>query len=228
MDHLCHKCGQSIEDGKAFCPQCGAPQIRVAVAEPVGSHIAGNVAPNDTPVFSIDTAGGPVIPSAPALLSGIEWSRALRRCAVAALISVVIMSLRLMAPLLAVLGAGCLAVILYRHRNPNWRASARSGAQLGAVTALLSSGVLAIFSAIMFAILQSGGELRQQLLDGLQQLVARSNDPQIQAFLDLIKNPAGLAAKLILNTLGFFLVSVAAGSIAGALTAAFLGRRNRQ
>jgi hypothetical protein len=25
MDHPCHKCGHTIEDGKAFCSQCGSP-----------------------------------------------------------------------------------------------------------------------------------------------------------------------------------------------------------
>ena len=34
MDHPCYKCGHSIEDGKPFCSQCGAPQIRVAMPEP--------------------------------------------------------------------------------------------------------------------------------------------------------------------------------------------------
>ncbi len=34
MDHPCHKCGQSAEDGVPFCSHCGAPQIRVAMAEP--------------------------------------------------------------------------------------------------------------------------------------------------------------------------------------------------
>jgi hypothetical protein len=137
------------------------------------------------------------------------------------------MSLRLMVPLLAVLGAGCLAVILYRYRNPIWRADARSGAQLGAVTALFSAGAVAVLSAIAFAILQAGGEIRQQALDALQQVATRFNDPQMQATLDMLKKPEGLAPKLIVFMVAFFLISVAAGSIAGALTGAFLGRRNR-
>jgi hypothetical protein len=137
------------------------------------------------------------------------------------------MTLRLMVPPLAMLGAGCLAVILYQRRNPTWRVDARRGAQLGAVTAFFSSGVLAIFSAIVFALLQSGGQVRQQALDALQQVASRSNDPQMQATLDLLKKPEGLAAKLILATVGFFLISIAAGSIGGALTGAFFGRRKR-
>src|SRR5437660_9980738 len=33
MEHPCHKCGQAVEDGIPFCSHCGAPQIRVAVAD---------------------------------------------------------------------------------------------------------------------------------------------------------------------------------------------------
>jgi hypothetical protein len=227
MDHLCYKCGHSIEDGKPFCLECGAPQIRVAMPEPAAAPVAGNVPLNDPPVFSLDP---PIVSeplSVPALSTGIEWPPALRPCAIAALISIAVMTLRLMVPPLAMLGAGCLAVILYQRRNPTWRVDARRGAQLGAVTAFFSSGVLAIFSAIVFALLQSGGQVRQQALDALQQVASRSNDPQMQATLDLLKKPEGLAAKLILATVGFFVISIAAGSIGGALTGAFFGRRKR-
>jgi hypothetical protein len=228
MGHLCYKCGHDLEDGRPFCLECGAPQIRVAMPEPVA--VAGNVSSDvlsAPPVFSLDPPRAPVPLSAAALSGGIDWPRALRVCAIAALISIVVMTLRLMVPLLATLGAGCLAVVFYRRRNPAWRGGARSGAQLGAVTALFSSGVLAIFSGIVFALLQAGGQTRQQLLDALQQVASRSNDAQMQAALDLLKQPEGLAAKLIIGMVGLFLVSVAAGSLAGALTGAFLGRRNR-
>jgi hypothetical protein len=228
MDHPCYKCGHSIEDGKPFCPQCGSPQIRVTMPEPAAQSVEGNVSSIEASPFSLGSTAVANALNVPTSSTGIRWPRALRVCAVAALISVVVMSLRLLVPLLAVFGAGCLTVILYRSRNPIWKANARTGAQLGAVTALFSSGVVAIFSAIVFAALQAGGQFRQQLLDSLQQAVARSNDPQMQAGLDFLKQPEGLAAKLILAMAGFVLVSVAAGSIAGALTGAFMGRRKRQ
>ena len=45
MDHPCYKCGHSVEDGKPFCLECGAPQIRVAMPEPA-APVAGNVSSN--------------------------------------------------------------------------------------------------------------------------------------------------------------------------------------
>jgi len=49
----------------------------------------------------------------------------------------------------------------------------------------------------------------------------------VQAALDLLKNPDGLGTKLVLALIGFLLISVAAGSLAGALTGTFIGRRRR-
>jgi hypothetical protein len=227
MDHPCHKCGNSSEDGKPFCSQCGAPQIRVAMPEPLVPSGAGDVLAADLPVFSLDPPTVPVPPSARELSTGIEWSRAIRPCAIAALISIGVRSLRLTVPPLATLGAGCLAVILYHRRNPAWRVSARSGAQIGAATGLLSAAVIAVFLAILLAMLQAGGQVRQQMIEALQQVASRSHDPQVQATLDILRTPEGLAAKLILGMVGLLLISVGVGSIAGALTGAFLGRRNR-
>ncbi|HXO35511.1 MAG TPA: hypothetical protein VN901_24495 [Candidatus Acidoferrales bacterium] len=224
MDHPCYQCGHIVEDGKPFCAQCGAPQIRVAMPEALTQAAAGNVSSRDLPVFSLDPpiTTGTLNPYA--LTGGIEWRGGFRACAIAAFISIVVMSLRLVPPLLAVPAAGSLAVILYHRRHP--RVRARSGAQLGALTSVLSSAVFAIFFAIFLAVLEAGGQVRQQMIEALQQVASRSNDPQVQATLDLLVKPENVQ-KLMLGMVGFVLISIAAGSIAGALTGAFLGRRNR-
>ena len=227
MDHPCHKCGQIVEDGKAFCSQCGAPQIRVVMPESLAPAVAGNALSNDLPAFSLDPPSGPVTLRAESLSTGIAWPQALRACAAAALIAALVMAFGLMVPLLAVLGAGFLAVTLYHHRNPAWNVNARSGAQLGAVCGLLFFGISAILESLAVALFHTGGQVRQKMLEALQQAASRSSDPQVQAAFDRLKTPEGLAAMLILGLVVLFLVSIAAGSIAGALTGAVLGRRNR-
>lgn len=177
-------------------------------------------------MFSSDAPGVPGVLSPSALSTGIEWSKALRACGIAALISIVVMSLRFMPPFLAAFGAGVLAVILYYRRNPAWRVNARSGAQIGAVTGSMTSAVFAIFFAIFMALLQASGEVRQETIDALHQAASRANDPQIQATLEFFLKPENMP-KLIVGMVGFIFVSIAAGSLAGALTGAFLGRRNR-
>lgn len=157
----------------------------------------------------------------------MEWSAALRACAVAALIAALVMSLGLMVPLLAALGAGFLAVTLYHYRNPAWSVNARSGAQLGAVCGVLFFGIAAIFETLAVALFHAGGEVRGKMLEALQQAASRSNDPQVQAVLERLKTPEGIALMLGFALVVLFLVSIAAGSLAGALTGAFLGRRKR-
>jgi predicted nucleic acid-binding Zn-ribbon protein len=227
MDHPCYKCGHSIADGKAFCPQCGAPQIRVAVAEAPVPPLAGNVSENDRPALALDPPGIQGSVGLPVLSAGIEWSRAIRVCAVAALISALVLALRLTVPLLAGFGAGFLAVALYHQRNPAWRVTARSGAQLGAACGFLFFVMAAIFVSLAVAVLHKGGQVRQTVMEAIQQAAAHSSDPQVQATLDRLKTPEGLAATLILMLIFLLVVSIAASTIAGALTGAFLGRRNR-
>ena len=70
-------------------------------------------------------------------------------------------------------------------------------------------------------------QVRQQMTAALQELASRSTDPQIQAALELLKRPEDLASKLLSSILLIAVISIAAGSLAGALTGAFLGRRNR-
>jgi hypothetical protein len=225
MDHPCYKCGQSIEDGKAFCSQCGAPQIRVAVAEDAMPVDAGTVSSGSLPVFSKEQAStGLLRPRS--LRYGIAWSLGIRVCALAALISIALMSFRLVPPLLALFGSGIVAVTFYNRRNPGPKLNARSGAQLGAAAGLIISIISAVFFAIFMAVFQAGGDIRRDLLDQLQQFASRSNDPQVQATLDLIKTPEGIL-KVIVGMLGFFVISIIASSLAGALTGFFFARRGR-
>lgn len=223
MDHPCYKCGHSVEDGRPFCSQCGAPQIRVAMPEGVTPAAAESVLSSPLPIFASESVSVDSIMLSP----GIVWPRALRACLVAALVAILVTSLRLVAPLLAVFCTGSFAVVFYRTRNPSWRANASSGAQLGAISGLLFSAILAIFATLIVVILQAGGDVRQQMIEALQQVASRSTDPQIQSALDVLKRPEGLGAKLTQGVAILSVLSIALGSLAGALTGLFLGRRNR-
>jgi hypothetical protein len=226
MDHPCHQCGRSIEDGKPFCAQCGAPQIRVIVPEPLVHAGAGHVSlPHDLAAFSLDAPPDRSPLSVSALSAGIDWPHALRACSVAALISALVMALGLMVPLLAGLGAGFLGVTLYHRRSPAWSVTARSGAQLGALCGLLFFGMAAVFEALAMVLFHTSGQLRQKMLEALQQAASRTTDPQVQAAFERLKTPEGLAAMLVLGLIFLFVVSIAAGSLGGALTGAFLGRK---
>ncbi|MGD0986558.1 MAG: hypothetical protein ABR874_02025 [Candidatus Sulfotelmatobacter sp.] len=152
---------------------------------------------------------------------------AIRSCAIAALIAALLMAFGLMVPLLAVLGAAFLAVNLYHRKNPAWLVNARSGAQLGAACGILFFAIAAVVESAAVTVFHTGGELRKKMLEALEQAAARSNDPQVQAAFDRLKTPEGIALMLVFGLIFLFLLSIAAGSLAGALTGAFLGRRKR-
>jgi hypothetical protein len=226
MDHSCYKCGHSVDDGKPFCAECGAPQIRVATPEVLVPAAGGSVPSDKLREFSLDSPPVSGTLNLPSLSSEVEWGRALRASAIAAAISVVVMSLQLLFPLLAVLGAGSLAVALYYRRDSLRLLSTRAGAQVGAVTGVFISAVMGVCFAILLAVLRSEGPLHDEVIERLQQTATGSNGPQMQAMLDLLKAPEGLG-KIIVAMIGFFLLTIAASSLAGALTGAFLGRRKR-
>jgi hypothetical protein len=158
---------------------------------------------------------------------GIDWPRALRACAVAALISALVSALGLMSPLLAALGAGFLGVNLYHRRGLTFGLTARSGAQLGALCGLFFFGMAAVFQTFSIALFHGGGQLRQEMLEALQQAASRSSDPQVLAAFEQLKTPQGLAAMLILVMIALLVLSIIAGVVAGAITGAVLARRDR-
>jgi zinc-ribbon domain len=223
MDHPCHKCGNSIEDGKPFCSQCGAPQIRVAVPE-----VLTEATPEgDGSMRALDRDAGPnasVIPVGSLPLVG--ESHALRPCALAAVVAIGLTALGLN-PFVAALGAGFLAVAFYRRGGPGISVRSGSGAKLGAVSGILFFAMSTILELLAVALLHKGAEIRSQMLDKVQQAAARYPGPEVQPFLDFVKTPDGFAIMMVASVIFGLLAFVVLGSCGGALGAALLGRRDR-
>ena len=158
-----------MEEGIAFCPQCNAPQIRVAVAEPLAHSVT---APDQ------DAA----LPSYPYLMIGpaarIDWSKALPATALAGLIAAVLMMTPLAAFGLGMLIGGILSVVFYRRRNPVTNVTPRMGSRLG-----MASGAIggAIFTVLLFAAtaaLHGWEQIREKVIEVVAQTAARNPDPQ--------------------------------------------------
>ena len=218
MEEPCYKCGQVLEEGRVFCPHCRAPQIRVAVAAPVAVISA------DIPVQPGQLTASQTVP---VLAIPMRWDQAAQPCAVAAFIAALGMVLRLIVPVIAVIGAGFLAVALYRRRNPEIAVSARTGARLGAICGFFCAGMTAILGALRVAILHEGGKIRTVLLDALQQQSGRYSDPEFQASLDFFRSPTGLVLMLMFFFIAALIILILLGMLGGALGGASLGRRDR-
>ena len=220
MEHPCHSCHQAVEDGVPFCQRCGAPQIRVATVEPLlASESAADEGQSPDAFPTIQQGSQPASP--------IAWQNALPACALAAAIAAVLMALGLMVPFLAVVGAGFLAVGLYRRRNPGVLIQPGAGARLGAVSGLLCFGMSAILEALA-PIFHKGAALRDKMLEAIQQAASRTTDPQAVAMLDYLKAPAGMAVMTVFVLIFAFIAFVVLSSLGGALGGILLSRAHRR
>lgn len=218
MEQPCYKCGQAVEEGVPFCPHCGAPQIRVAIAEPVSVPAAGDAALHSAKVENARVAPGAALP--------LQWPHALTACAGAALLAALSMVLGLTFPA-AVLGAGFLAVALYSRRNPGAMRAAR-GAQLGAISGVFCFGITAVFLAVAATAPDIRTKIRSQIIEGAEKWAAsRPADPQVQAALEQLKTPEGLVMMLVIGGVVFSVLFVVLASLGGALGGAILGRRDK-
>jgi hypothetical protein len=217
MDQPCYKCGQTVEEGRVFCPHCRAPQIRVIVAEPVPAVPAATVA--QAQLTSSETV--------PLLAVPMRWNQAAQPCALAALIAALSIIFQLIVWVIAAIGAGFLAVALYRRRNPEIAIHARTGARLGAICGFFCFGMTAILEAVRVLILRQGGKIRADFLDALQQQSTRYPDPQLQPALDFLRSPAGLLFILVFVLVVGLIIFVLLGMLGGALGGAGLSRRDR-
>lgn len=221
MDHPCHKCGHDIEDGKAFCSQCGAPQIRVILPEPAipsGATVSNSVA----------VAENPLELRYPALPNPLPAARllAFQPCAIAAGVAILLILLGLN-PFVTALGAGFLAVALSRRRSQAITTSTATGAKLGALTGLFLFAISTILELLAIVVLHKGAEVRAMAMDKVQQAVTRYPGPEAKSFLEFANSSDGFTFLLIASLLFALLAFIALGGIGGAIGATILGRKNR-
>jgi hypothetical protein len=222
MDHSCHKCGHSIEDGKPFCSQCGAPQIRVTLPEPPAALVLAG----DGTVAAGEVEVGAVLPGIAVNSLPESWSRDMKPCSLAAALALVLTFLGLN-PFVAALGTGVLAVALSRRRSSGTVIRPAAGARLGAIGGLVLFGMSTIFETLAVAVLHRGAELRSEMMDKIQQAAARYPGPQVQPFLDFARSPGGFAFMMVASVIFGLVAFIALGSLGGALCARFMGRRGR-
>ena len=221
MEQSCYKCRQAVEEGTAFCPHCSAPQIRVVIAEP-----AAPLAYAAAGAESQDSTALPASQIVPVLALPMQWSHALRPCALAALVASLLMSLGLN-PFVAMFSVGFLAVVFYRQSQRGIMIKTSSGAALGALGGLLWFAMSSIFEALVVIFLHKGPELRNELLAKIQQAASQTSDPQVVAVFERFKSQGGLEFLMLMGLVFAFLASIVLGSLGGALGGAILGRRDR-
>jgi len=204
-----------VEQGTAFCPQCRAPQIRVAVPEIV---IPSGIA-SDSTVTSLPAYFG-----AP-LTTRIEWSEALPATALAGLITALLMMTPLAYFGFGMLIGGSLSVVFYRRRVPVANVTPGMGARLGMVSGILGGGIFAALLSVGTTLFHAWDSVRAKLIEVVEQTAARNPDPQTQQALEFFKSPDGIVLLLTTALIGALIAFVIFSGLGGALGAAFLRRK---
>jgi hypothetical protein len=215
VDHSCYQCGAAVDEGVPFCPSCRAPQIRVA----------GGLAALEALPTVVSAAPRPIV-SASAAQSRYparNRSQSLAAVTLAALVTAFFMTVPLGSFVLGMLSCGALSVAFYRRRNPAANLTPGAGARLGALSGLLGFGVLVVLLAAQLALFRSGGQIRQTLLQAVQQAAAGKSDPAAQQALQFLNTPQGFVSMVIVG-LAFVLVVFVALACAGGVIGAKLLR----
>jgi hypothetical protein len=224
MEQSCYKCGQWVEEGVRFCPHCAAPQIRVMIAQPVAVASART----DVVAAHDDDARYPASQTVPVLAVPVQWSQAVKPCALAALVAIVLTFLRLY-PLVAMLCVGFLAVVFYRQSLTGMAIKTGTGIRIGAFGGLLYFGIIALLITIAAIFPDARATLRNEgLAVPLQRYAAlHPGDAQVQAVLEQMKTPEGFAVMLILVSILLLVTAILLGGVGGALAASILRRRDQ-
>ncbi len=156
----------------------------------------------------------------------MQWSQALRPCALAALVASLLMSMGLN-PFVAMFSVGFLAVVFYRQRRREIMIKATAGAGLGALGGLLWFAMSSVLEALIVILLHKGPELRNELIVRIQQAASQTSDPQVQAVFERLKTQGGLEVLMLTGLVFAFLASIVLGGLGGALGGAIFGRRDR-
>ena len=234
MEHPCYRCQALIEEGIAFCPHCGAPQIRVAPPEenlpatPPAPPVEPGEFPSPTQPSPAWSSGGmPYVPPANAIQWNLAWQGALLAGAGAAILTAI--------PFVSIgcclwmLGAGALSVALYQRRMPGTMVTPGMGMKLGALAGAFAFMINAVVTTLSFVFFRSSSDLRRAMQEQMEKQIASNPDPKAQELghriVDLMTTPQGVATLIVVGLMVMAVMFVLFCSAGGALGASMFGRR---
>ncbi len=201
VDHSCQYCGATVEDGRPFCSQCRAPQIRVQLAAPEAKTPSENAA--------LETGLAPSQPRPAASATALDRRVAVRAALKAGVLGVFISII--VTPLLGTILAGALAVYFYR-REVGFPLPPALASRLGGAAGIVIFAIYAIWFPVWIFFYNGKQVYTENMLKIDQIFGANPADPIVQASIHFAFTPSGIAL-----TLFFVMILILAlGSIGGA------------
>ena len=229
-DHSCYRCQAEVEEGTAFCKQCGAPQIRVAgpegavISPPLEPGTPGGLQPPAQPV-PLPHAAPQVEPGEMPVHQRVDWGDALPGALLAGALVALSWLLPFVGFLLWPLAAGVLAVLLYVRRHPVREMAAGLGARIGVTAGLLGFGMMALLMSLELLAFRGTGKLRQLLLQTMQQAMANNPDPAAQDAMQKLMTPEGIAVLVTFAMVLFLALFLGLGALGGVAGASLLRKK---
>ena len=208
-----------MNDSSPFCPNCGAPQIRVTLPERNW----------EVPLHSE--------PGAPSTVQPVQrdpgdkkTTDTRRQSAVRAALNAGVLAAVLgMVPLpgaflIALPLAGVISVRLFRRRTQLRLISVGTGFRLGALTGLFGAIISLLITVVGTLIFHAENQLRDAIVKSIHQAQARAVDAQAREALNYFLSPPGMLVMVILGAILVTAVFVVLGGLGGALSASASGR----
>ena len=188
-----------MEDGRPFCPNCHAPQIKVPVrpptapvTEPLPPGTPEDLQPPAEPMVERERHASPVRrmqPLQPPPQGRLIWRPAVGSALVAGLLAAVGTSIPVIPlAMLCMFASGGLAVTLYRRRVGEQTVTPWMGAKLGVLAGGLGFGLLALLSALRLFAASERSELRAAFRDKMQEAMANAADPDVRQAMEQFRN----------------------------------------
>jgi hypothetical protein len=220
MQSDCHRCGQFIEGQPAFCPSCGAPQIRVS--KPEQPLEVPEKQPQDLPVLPTQAFSAS---SGLDLSPGIAWRdfihAAVPLAAVTGILTVPLAPLGLF----VLLPANLIWAIARYRRNRPLAIRAGQGARMGAMMGVLSFGFF--LACFLPTITLWRAQYREIMIAQINEMAAQNPDPQAQQMTQWLATPHGLIVFTVMGLGTLLLVFLVIGMGSGALAIALGKARKR-
>jgi len=232
VDNACYKCGSPVQPGTAFCPSCGAPQIRVTVPD---------AAPVDSPIFVPGTPAEMQPPAQPVQLgaqplrefdvTAIQWRRALWPVVVGGVVAGFLPQLApsLLWLVVCIMGGAAIAVGLYHHRESLNLISRRMGAKVGIAAATVGYTIDAVLATLLFCFVP---QQRTEMLKQIQELPSRAPNPEsanlFREIAQKMSTPEGLALLFSFSLIVAAVLFLIFGALGGVIGAKLTRRHDSQ